>query len=60
VVTVPIVSGDKTFGALSVLSIGKAKHFSDRDIAILTVIGRESGIAIENAYLYENMRFYSS
>jgi signal transduction histidine kinase len=59
VATVPIVSGDRTFGALSVLSIDQAKGYSDRDLAILTAIGRQAGIAIENAYLYENMRFYA-
>jgi signal transduction histidine kinase len=59
VLTVPILSGERTFGALSVLSIDEAEAFSDRELAILTAIGREAGIAIENAYLYENMRFYA-
>jgi signal transduction histidine kinase len=59
VTVVPIVSGDRTFGALSILSINKVKSFSERDVAILTAIGRQAGIAIENAYLYENMRFYA-
>jgi signal transduction histidine kinase len=56
---VPIVSGDRIFGALNVLSINSTKDFSGRDVAILTAIGRQAGIAIENAYLYENMRFYA-
>jgi signal transduction histidine kinase len=59
VAIVPIVSGERTFGALSVLSKNHAKGFSERDLAILTAIGRQAGIAIENAYLYENMRFYA-
>jgi len=59
VMIVPIVSGERTFGALSILSIKEARGFSDRDVAILTAIGRQAGIAIENAYLYENMRFYA-
>lgn len=59
VAIVPVVSGDRTFGALSVLSIDGAKAFSDREIAVLTAIGRQAGIAIENAYLYENMRYYA-
>jgi signal transduction histidine kinase len=59
VATVPIVSGDRTFGALSVLSIDQAKGYSERELAILTAIGRQAGIAIENSYLYENMRFYA-
>lgn len=59
VAAVPIVSGDRIFGALNVLSIKKAQAFSERDLTILTAIGRQAGIAIENAYLYENMRFYA-
>jgi two-component system sensor histidine kinase DegS len=58
IVAVPIVSGDQPFGALSLVSLDEAKSFSDRDVAILTGIGRQAGIAIENARLYENMRFY--
>jgi signal transduction histidine kinase len=56
---VPIISGERVFGAMCVLSIGKAKSFLDRDVAILTGIGRQAGIAVENAYLYENLRFYA-
>jgi signal transduction histidine kinase len=59
VAAVPIVSGDRIFGALSVLSIDKAKAFSKREIDVLTAIGRQAGIAIENSYLYENLRFYA-
>ena len=58
IVAVPIVSGDQSFGALSLVSLDEAKSFSDRDVAILAGIGRQAGIAIENARLYENMRFY--
>ncbi|MBN1811519.1 MAG: GAF domain-containing sensor histidine kinase [Anaerolineae bacterium] len=59
VVAVPIVSGDRVFGALSLVSTDKAKRFSDSDIAILTSIGRQAGIAIENARLYDRIRFYA-
>ena len=59
VMAVPIGSGERIFGALSVLSINKTRGFSDRDMAILTAIGRQAGIAIENSYLYENLRFYA-
>jgi signal transduction histidine kinase len=58
VVAVPIVSGDQLFGALTLVSLDQAKHFSDRDVTILAGIGRQTGIAIENAHLYENLRFY--
>jgi signal transduction histidine kinase len=59
VAVVPIVSGDRIFGAFSVLSIKEMRSFSERDVAVLTAIGRQAGVAIENAYLYENMRFYA-
>jgi len=58
IVAVPIVSGDQLFGALSLVTLDEAKRFSDRDVAILAGIGRQAGIAIENARLYENMHFY--
>jgi two-component system sensor histidine kinase DegS len=58
IVAVPIASGDQPFGALSLVSLNEAKSFSDRDVAILAGIGHQAGIAIENARLYENMRFY--
>jgi signal transduction histidine kinase len=59
VVGVPIVSGDQCFGMLAPLSLDEAKSFSNRDVDILTSIGRQAGIAIENAHLYESMRFYA-
>jgi signal transduction histidine kinase len=59
VAAVPIVSSDRIFGALAVVNIGKSKSFLDRDVAILTGIGRQAGIAVENAYLYGNLRFYA-
>jgi two-component system sensor histidine kinase DegS len=59
VVAVPIVSGDQSFGTLALVSLDEAKSFSNRDVAILAGIGRQAGIAIENAQLYESMRFYA-
>ncbi len=58
IVEVPIVSGDQVFGALGVVSLDQAKSFSDRDVAILSGVGRQAGIAIENSYLYENLHYY--
>jgi signal transduction histidine kinase len=58
VVAVPIVSGDRVFGALGVFSLKERKSFSERDTALIAGVGRQAGIAIENAHLYENLRFY--
>ncbi len=59
VVAVPIASGNQTFGMLAVGSLNEVKNFSQRDAAILASVGRQTGITIENARLYENMRFYA-
>jgi two-component system sensor histidine kinase DegS len=58
VVAVPIVSGERVFGALAVFSLKERKDFSERDMALIAGVGRQAGIAIENAHLYENLRFY--
>lgn len=57
-VGVPLVIGDNTFGALILVSMDKCKDYSERDVAILAGIGRQAGIAIENAGLYENLRYF--
>jgi signal transduction histidine kinase len=59
IVGVPIVNGDRTFGTMCVMSLERTKRFLDRDVAVLTGIGRQAGIAVENSYLYENLRFYA-
>jgi signal transduction histidine kinase len=58
VVAVPIVSGDRSFGTLTLVSLEEVKRFSDSDVAILVGIGRQAGIAIENARLYKDLHFY--
>ncbi|MBN1314950.1 MAG: GAF domain-containing sensor histidine kinase [Anaerolineales bacterium] len=57
-VGVPLVIGENSFGALLLVSLERRKDYTERDVAILAGIGRQAGIAIENANLYENMRFY--
>ncbi len=59
VVAVPIMSGNQPLGMLATGSLNRPKSFSDRDAAILAGIGRGAGVAIKNALLYENMRFYA-
>jgi signal transduction histidine kinase len=59
VVAVPILSGSRVFGMLAVGSLGERWVFTAKDADILAVVGRQAGIAIENAYLYESMRFYA-
>jgi two-component system sensor histidine kinase DegS len=58
-ITVPIVTGGKVFGALSILALRESRSFSDRDVTVLSAVARQAAVAIENARLYENMRFYA-
>ncbi len=59
VVAVPIVSGNRSFGTLAVGSLREMKDFSPTQISTLASVGRQAGIAIDNARLYENMRYYA-
>jgi len=59
VVAVPIMSGNRSFGTLAVGSLEEAKQFSRTEVSTLSGVGRQAGIAIDNARLYENMRYYA-
>jgi signal transduction histidine kinase len=59
IVGVPIVNRDRIFGTMCMMTDQRLKNFSERDVAILTGIGRQAGIAVENSYLYENLRYYA-
>jgi signal transduction histidine kinase len=58
-VAVPIVSGERSFGTLGLVSLGRTRAFSEQDVAVLAGVGRQAGIAIDNSRLYESMRFYA-
>jgi signal transduction histidine kinase len=49
---VPLVSRAKVLGTLTVVSRGH-RDFSNQDIELLTSIGDQIGVAVENARLYE-------
>jgi len=59
VVAVPIVSGNRSFGTLAVGSRQEPKRFSATEVSTLAGVGRQAGIAIDNARLYQNMRYYA-
>jgi two-component system sensor histidine kinase DegS len=56
---VPIISGEKVFGALDLFTLKEKRTFSDRDVSVVCGVAREAAIAIENARLYESMRSYA-
>jgi len=59
IVAVPIVSGNRSFGTLAVGSLQEPREFSATEVSILTGVGRQAGIAIDNARLYQTMRRYA-
>jgi signal transduction histidine kinase len=56
-VAVPLKSTDRVQGVLVVAS-QQPRRVLAQDTELLTAIGNEIGLAVENARLYENMRFY--
>jgi signal transduction histidine kinase len=59
VVAVPIVSGNRAFGTLAAGSLHEPKVFSTTEVSTLAGVGRQAGIAIDNARLYQSMRYYA-
>jgi signal transduction histidine kinase len=59
VVAVPILSSHRAFGTLAVGNLHEARPFSVTEVSTLAGVGRQAGIAIDNARLYQNMRYYA-
>jgi len=57
--SVPLVSKDEVVGVMNVASEG-FRPFSSEDLDLLTLIGHQIGVAIENARLFEDTRQKSS
>jgi PAS domain S-box-containing protein len=53
---VPLVSGDKVLGVLVLHMERGGKELSNEDQLLLEALGRQAGVAIENARLYEETR----
>ncbi|MCS6910109.1 MAG: GAF domain-containing protein [Anaerolineales bacterium] len=52
-VGVPVVAGEERLGALGLFNIDPAKRFSARDAALVESVGRQAGVAIQNARLFK-------
>ncbi|MFH1336141.1 MAG: PAS domain S-box protein, partial [Candidatus Zixiibacteriota bacterium] len=52
--TIPLISKDEVLGVMS-LSWRSKKGFSERDLKFFASIGKEIGIAVENAFLFEDV-----
>ena len=57
--SVPLISKDRVVGVMNVAS-ENFRPFSDEDLGLLTGIGHQVGVAIENARLFEDTRKKSS
>ena len=55
-IIVPFVSGDVVIGVLGVLSKDPDKQFTQRDLEQIESVGRQAGIAIHNAILFEETK----
>jgi len=54
-VTVPIVAGGRPLGVLTVAH-SSCEKFDEAEINLLTAVGRQIGVALENARLWEEVR----
>jgi two-component system NtrC family sensor kinase len=52
-IIVPITAGEIRLGALSVFTLDSNKQFSQRDLELAEIIGRQVGQAIRNARLFQ-------
>jgi signal transduction histidine kinase len=54
---VPLVARDRVVGVMD-LADSQAARLSPQDVECLVSVGNAIGVAVENAYLYQNMRYY--
>jgi len=52
-ISVPLIAGEACLGCLGLFSYNLDKRFSPRDQALMESVGRQAGIAIQNARLFE-------
>jgi signal transduction histidine kinase len=55
VLSIPLVSGERVMGVMSIATHSKA-HFEDRNVQMLSAVGAWAGLSIENARLHVNAR----
>lgn len=57
-VVIPLISGDRAVGVLGVHNPRKGGEITVEDVLLLEAMGRQAGVAIENARLYEETRLH--
>ncbi len=53
---VPVMFGDACLGALGLFSLSPEKVFNQRDLVLAETIGRQAGVAIQNAHLFVDLQ----
>lgn len=56
ILCVPLKSKDQLMGVLEVMNKKGGGNFTDNDLEILTILGNQIGIALENAHLYGRLK----
>ncbi len=59
VIAVPVTSGDEPLGVLGLFKFSEAFHHSSEILATLDAIGRQVGVAVENAFLFQQVNDYA-
>ncbi len=60
IMAVPVAVGEKRIGALGLFGLTPEKQFSQRDLLLAETVGRQAGIAIQNARLFEAEQAYAA
>lgn len=55
-VGIPVVAGETRLGVLGLFCLNPARRFTERDLAMAEAVGRQAGLAIQNARLFESER----
>jgi GAF domain-containing protein len=50
---VPLIAGDVCTGVLSLVTFNPDQQFSERDLALVEAVGRQAGVAIQKAQLFQ-------
>ena len=53
---VPLIAADKVVGVMAIYSYDQEDLYNNQDLAILSTIGAQTAIAVENARLYDQLR----
>jgi GAF domain-containing protein/signal transduction histidine kinase len=53
---VPMATGDKVLGVITVQSFTRSRAYDEKDMALLSTLAVQAAIAVENAQLYAQMR----